>query len=58
MRLGRAAASHRTQIPRSHLTVEARDLIARFDRLTAGIDDLVEARMRVEFAGLLRPPGS
>ena len=40
----------------SHLTAEARDLIARFDRLTSGIDDLVEARMRSEFSGLLRPP--
>jgi molybdate transport system regulatory protein len=42
----------------SHLTAEARDLIARFDRLTAGIDDLVEARMRAEFGGLLRQPES
>jgi molybdate transport system regulatory protein len=40
----------------SHLTAEGRVLIARFDRLTAGIDDLVEARMRSEFSGLLRPP--
>jgi molybdate transport system regulatory protein len=42
----------------SRLTGEARELIARFDRLTAGIDDLVEARMHTEFAGLLGPPES
>ena len=42
----------------SRLTDEARDLIARFERITNGIDALIEERMRSEFAGMLRPPKS
>ncbi len=37
----------------SDLTPEARDLIARFRRVTAGVADLVEARFRSEFRDLL-----
>jgi molybdate transport system regulatory protein len=37
----------------SDLTPEARDLIARFRRVTAGVADLVEARFRSEFGDLL-----
>ena len=36
------------------LTVEARDLIGRFRRVTAGVADLVERRFRAEFGDLLR----
>jgi len=38
----------------SRLTEEARDLVARFQRVTAGVADLVERRFREEFADLLR----
>lgn len=38
----------------SRLTPEARDLVARFRRVTAGVAELVEQRFRAEFDGLLR----
>ena len=38
----------------SRLTDEARDLIGRFRRVTAGVADLVERRFRAEFGDLLR----
>lgn len=38
---------------RTELTPEARDFIARFRRVTAGIAELVEGRFRKEFGDLL-----
>jgi molybdate transport system regulatory protein len=38
----------------SCLTAEARELIARFHRVTAGVAELVEQRFRAAFADLLR----
>ena len=38
----------------SRLTDEARDLIGRFRRVTAGVAGLVERRFRAEFGDLLR----
>ena len=38
----------------SRLTDEARQLIARFRRLSVGIDELVSQRFRAEFGDLLR----
>jgi molybdate transport system regulatory protein len=37
----------------SELSPEARDLLARFRRVTAGIAELVEARFRAEFGDML-----
>jgi molybdate transport system regulatory protein len=36
----------------SHLTAEARQVIARFHRVNAGIDELIAARFRAEFGDL------
>jgi molybdate transport system regulatory protein len=38
----------------SRLTEEARDLIARFRRISAGVAELVERRFREELDGMLR----
>lgn len=38
----------------SRLTAEARDLVARFRRVTAGVAELVERRFRDEFGDVLR----
>jgi molybdate transport system regulatory protein len=38
----------------SRLTEEARELIARFRRITAGVAELVERRFREELDGMLR----
>lgn len=37
----------------STLTIEALDLVERFERLTDGIDRLVEERMRAEFSDVI-----
>jgi molybdate transport system regulatory protein len=37
----------------SQLTAEAREVVARFHRLNAGIDDLIAERFRAEFGALL-----
>ena len=37
----------------SQLTAEARDLVARFRRVTAGVADLVECRFRAELGDVL-----
>jgi molybdate transport system regulatory protein len=39
----------------SELTPEAREIIARFRRVTRGLEDLIETRFRVEFGDLLAP---
>lgn len=40
----------------SRLTAEARDLVARFRRVTAGVAELVERRFRDELDEVLRRP--
>jgi molybdate transport system regulatory protein len=48
-----ATQSGGTEGGHSELTPEARDLLARFRRVTRGVDEYVEARFRAEFGDLL-----